>query len=108
MSKENVMNHALSRRRFGLGLLGVGTALATGDLVTQAMTNAASADTTAIYATVIVHGSTASISRPIDAGFVHWIGSVPPLYAAEGDEWTDTVNAALKRRVGSAWIPLTG
>lgn len=41
------------------------------------------------YAVVVEHGATAGTARPT-ADIVHWIGSVEPLNALDGDIWTDT------------------
>lgn len=39
---------------------------------------------------VVIHGATASVSRPAGYGAIHWIGSVTPTNAIDNDVWTDT------------------
>jgi hypothetical protein len=39
---------------------------------------------------VVVHGSTAGTARPSGFAVIHWIGTVEPTNAVNGDIWTDT------------------
>lgn len=43
-----------------------------------------------VYVLAVSHGASAGATRPTGAHFVHWIGSVEPSNAIDGDIWTDT------------------
>lgn len=39
---------------------------------------------------IVNHGATADTARPSGFAYIHWVGSVEPTNAINGDTWVDT------------------